>query len=216
MPAFSFTAPHVTPEQEREEEASLSDEMRRKIHNDLYGFEQVQHPNPKEGRPGTADESLVGLYEAIEMLPMQQKKEYMEALKQAPNLVQTESDPIMFLRCENFNYEVRVFIYAYVVHPASTKISPTHTMKHMIYFRSQAAAARLVYYWKIRRKFFGEHRAYLPMTLSGALAEDRSLFETGFLAIHPKDARGRNVLFIDRIRAVPPLASRNASVSAVH
>ena len=110
MPAFSFTAPHVTPEQEREEEASLSDEMRRKIHNDLYGFEQVQHPNPKEGRPGTADESLVGLYEAIEMLPMQQKKEYMEALKQAPKLVQTESDPIMFLRCENFNCEVRVFI----------------------------------------------------------------------------------------------------------
>jgi hypothetical protein len=53
------------------------------------------------------------------------------------------------------------------------------------------------------------------MTLSGALADDKTLFETGILAFHPDDERGRNVLFLDRVRATPPLASREGTVSDV-
>ena len=37
------------------------------------------------------------------MIPASAKKEYLEALRLAPRLIQTESDPIKFLRCEDFN-----------------------------------------------------------------------------------------------------------------
>lgn len=51
------------------------------------------------------------------------------------------------------------------------------------------------------------------MTLLGAMAEDRKLFESGLVAVHPKDDKGRVVLFFDRIRAIKPLASRDEAVS---
>jgi hypothetical protein len=55
------------------------------------------------------------------------------------------------------------------------------------------------------------------MTLDddGALAEDRGLLQSGFLAVHPKDENGRTVLSVDRIKAVLPFASRDAAVSEV-
>jgi len=54
------------------------------------------------------------------------------------------------------------------------------------------------------------------MNLSGAMDEDRELFESGLVAIHPKDDFGRVVLFVDRIRAILPLATRDATVSSLH
>ena len=51
------------------------------------------------------------------------------------------------------------------------------------------------------------------MTLTGALGNDLPLFESGLIAVHPVDESGRTVLFVDRIRAIPPLASRDATVS---
>ena len=71
-------------------------------------------------------------------------------------------------------------------------------------------------YWKIRRKFFGEERAFLPLTMTGALAQDVEVIEAGIYAILPKDQKGRRgVLFLDRIRAIPPLAPREAVVSII-
>jgi hypothetical protein len=46
----------------------------------------------------------------------------------------------------------------------------------------------------------------------GALAEEYEIIETGIFAILPKDQKGRGVLFFDRIRAIPPLAPRDAVV----
>ena len=106
MRAFSFTAPHVTPEQEREERESLSGARREEIHNELFGFEQQEHRHGKEVTK-VPDSALDGIYQAIDKLPLQQKIEYLEARKHTPKLCQTESDPIMFLRCEKFDCEVR-------------------------------------------------------------------------------------------------------------
>ena len=106
MPAFSFTAPHVTPEQEREEKESLSDERRQEIHNELYGIDQ-HHPD-RTAAHETPDQILAELDDAINELPTQQTMDYFEAKRLAPRLVfETESDPMMFLQCENFNCEVR-------------------------------------------------------------------------------------------------------------
>jgi len=43
------------------------------------------------------------LNRVIELIPHQQKTAYLEALQRAPHLVETESDPICFLQCDNFN-----------------------------------------------------------------------------------------------------------------
>ncbi len=103
MPAFSFTAPHVSPEQERAERESLSDETRQQIHDDMYGVDQEKDI---EKNSQISEEALEGLFQAIERIPMRQKKEYLEAMDRAPQLVQTESEPRMFLLCEKSNCEV--------------------------------------------------------------------------------------------------------------
>ena len=64
----------------------------------------------------------------------------------------------------------------------------------------------------MRRKIFGEERAFLPLTLMGAMAEDIEILETGIFSILPKDKKGRGVLVFDRIRAIPPLATRDSVV----
>ena len=47
----------------------------------------------------------------------------------------------------------------------------------------------------------------------GALGNDIKLLESGFLTVHGKDERGRTVFCIDRIKATPPFATRDAAVS---
>jgi hypothetical protein len=53
------------------------------------------------------------------------------------------------------------------------------------------------------------------MSLTGAMAQDKDLFESGFIAVHPNDENGRTVVFVDRIRATPPFATRDATVSEI-
>lgn len=103
MPAFSFTAPHVTLQQEMEERESLSEQMRQEIHNDLYGVEQ-----PDEWKhPANVTPEMVELLEqAMEELPDRQKKEYVNARERSPKIVHSEADPRLFLRCERLNYKV--------------------------------------------------------------------------------------------------------------
>jgi len=47
--------------------------------------------------------SLTHLKEALDVIPLDAKKDYVEAVRCAPQLVQTESQPLKFLRCEDFN-----------------------------------------------------------------------------------------------------------------
>ena len=53
------------------------------------------------------------------------------------------------------------------------------------------------------------------MSLTGAMAQDKDLFESGFIAVHPNDDNGRTVIFVDRIRAIPPFATRDETVSTI-
>jgi hypothetical protein len=74
----------------------------------------------------------------------------------------------------------------------------------------------MVAYWRMRRKVFGDERAFLPMAMVGGGAfreeEDLSIVEKGIVGVLPNDEHGRGVLYYDRIRAVPPLASRDGVV----
>jgi len=83
---------------------ALTEEMRQEIHKDLYG---VQQPEEWEESAEVNEEMLQLLEEAIEQLPDRQKKEYCLARKLVPKLVQNESDPIKFLRCEKLDCKVK-------------------------------------------------------------------------------------------------------------
>lgn len=72
-----------------------------------------------------------------------------------------------------------------------------------------AAAFRLVSYWKFRRDFFGTERAFRPMTLEGAMREDRRVFDLGYIALLEPDKAGRGVIYWNRIACTPDVAHRD-------
>ena len=208
MPVFSFTAPHITPEEEKLEREQLSDNERQELYNDLCGGESfandgqqpVEFKSPvDDGNTLITDnndfreelddpERLQQLLEEMEILirtkiPGARKKDYLDAKQRAPILIETEANPINFLRCEKSSVE--------------------------------AATNRMLLYWETRKKVFGETKAYQPLTLQGAFCDDHALIESGILSIMPHDTFGRGVLFFDRIRAIPPLATRQAMVRVV-
>lgn len=103
MPVFSFTAPLISPEDEKREQESLSPETRKEIQDQLYGRE-----NPIEETIELITNSLIQLTQALDKIP--DKRDYVDALRRAPFLVETESSPIKFLRCEQFNASVGIVV----------------------------------------------------------------------------------------------------------
>jgi hypothetical protein len=173
MSSFTFTAPVVTEQQEKEEREALSDEERKKLHEDVYGGEQLVTETEEMLRNGAWM-----LDEAVLAIPDEEKAAYLEALESAPELVEQESDPVPFLRCEKYD--------------------------------AWAAAQHLVAYWDVRKKIFGAERAFLPMTQSGAMAEDREYLEKALAMILPDDDCDRSVIYVDRIRTIRAIAPRDS------
>jgi hypothetical protein len=103
MPVFSFTAPLISPEDEKREQETLSAETRKEIQDQLYGRE-----NPIEETPELITERLVQFNQALDKIP--DKRDYVDALRRAPSLVKTESNPIKFLRCEQFEASVSIVL----------------------------------------------------------------------------------------------------------
>ena len=113
MPAFSFTAPQVTPDMELAEREALPDHVWFGILNDMHGWETspmcnqtVQKSKGQTELPpipvGAIDQVL---YE-MSKLPLVQTREYRDAEAQVPQLVEAESAVEDFLRCEKFDYQV--------------------------------------------------------------------------------------------------------------
>mmetsp|Transcript_13731 Transcript_13731/g.23835 ORF Transcript_13731/g.23835 Transcript_13731/m.23835 type:complete len:187 (+) Transcript_13731:185-745(+) len=178
MPVFSFTAPHITPEEEERERSTLSEEMKMELHDDLYGH---RHDLELLETDQLVGGKLAEFERELSQIPAPLLKDYKEAMERAPELVQTESNPLKFLRCEKYD--------------------------------AAKAARRMSMYWKTRRKCFGDDRAFLPMKLHGAMKDDICVVESAIVSILPNDMNGRGVLFFDRIRAIPPMADRDAVVS---
>lgn len=101
MPVFSFTAPLISPEDEKREQESLSPETRKEIQDQIYGRE---NNSIFEETSELLTEKLLQFHQALDKIP--DKRDYVDALRQAPFLVETESNPIKFLRCEQFNASV--------------------------------------------------------------------------------------------------------------
>jgi hypothetical protein len=78
-----------------------------------------------------------------------------------------------------------------------------------------AAAQRLVQYWTLRRQIFGPEKAYLPLTLDGAMADDIQYLQKGFVYTLPSDQHGRPVVFIDRVRVNAKVVPRECFARCV-
>lgn len=65
-------------------------------------------------------------------------------------------------------------------------------------FNVERAVNRFVKYWKTRIDVFGEEKAFLPMTLDGALKDDEAAVELGYLQVAKEtDPDGRAILLFD-------------------
>ena len=105
MPAFSITAPEITADDERRERAALTDEERRRLHDDLSGTSTVVETEEMR----TLAPAL--LQKAMLEIPVEEKAAYLEALERVPELVAMESPALAFMRFEGFNAPVSVNIF---------------------------------------------------------------------------------------------------------
>jgi hypothetical protein len=99
--------------------------------------------------------------------------------------------------------------------------SPAYGFLRHTNYDPLSAAESLASYWALRRLLFGAERAYLPMTLQGAMLdrgssskekeyEDLATLEKRTVFVMDKDQHGRPVLFWDRIRSSKRFACRNS------
>lgn len=106
MSAFSFTAPFITKEEEKAERVSLTEEEEKQVEQDLFGCDCSNEPFVNEDT-NEIDHGLeqmrIWIDSVIDESP--EKKAYLEACSRAPELVATESDPLKFLRCCQFDPE---------------------------------------------------------------------------------------------------------------
>lgn len=113
--------------------------------------------------PSSEDAKIVGL--AMNLVPMEDQIEYLEAMQKCPHLVASESPASAFLRATNNN--------------------------------AFNAAKKLAFYWKMRKRCVGPYKAFLPMSLEGAMVDDAEYIGRGHRVIG-QDKHGRPVLSIER------------------
>jgi len=166
MGYVSLTAPRFTEEDERRELANQSLAEQEEIERDVFGHESgfVKDTDLMKAE-GTAK-----LEEAIEMIPAAEKQNYLRALELCPDLVQSESEPVRFLRATS---------------PA---------------YKPWDAAKLLVKYWDLRREVFGEKAFLpIHSTGHGALSPEAiELLRAGIWVRLPNDSKGRAVVYFDR------------------
>ena len=104
MSVISITAPQFTVDDERLEREMLTEEEYIASQHDIYGTDEFCE---------TGDmlrEGPVELERAIQEIPMEEKEAYLEASERVPEIVEAESNYIMFLRSENYNVWVSVHV----------------------------------------------------------------------------------------------------------
>jgi hypothetical protein len=97
---FTFSAPEMSPEEEREELEQLSTDERQKIKDHKYGEGCIEET--EEMRSSGRSQ----LKEAMVLLPAEEKDAYLEALKRCPDVVRAETDFIAFIRADEYCIEV--------------------------------------------------------------------------------------------------------------
>ena len=131
MYVFSLTAPRFTEDQDQKEHQDLNSVEAAALERDIYGSIRGKQETGWiviDETKTTRVQGLAQLEEAVDMLPPNVKADFLRALATAPDVVESETSPLEFLRVEEFD--------------------------------PWKAAKKLTSYWTLRRKAFGEHRAF--------------------------------------------------------
>lgn len=99
MATFSITCPNITDEEDKREKESLTREEREAIENDILGKLAPSYTET----PAMKRNAVMELKSAVELIEEGEKEAYLRALEVCPTLLQTETDPIHFLRAENYD-----------------------------------------------------------------------------------------------------------------
>jgi hypothetical protein len=97
MSFISITAPVFTEEDERAERESMSPEESEEVRNDIHGI------NTFEATPEMVKNGPYELQLALDDIHEEEKEVLLEAMMLCPELVERESNYLMFLRSEYFN-----------------------------------------------------------------------------------------------------------------
>lgn len=109
MAAFSFSAPRFTDEMMEAEKNAMTEEHRNRIEAEVYGLETSDR-GAKEETSEMMAESLESFQSHLDSI--QHKPTYLQAVDKCPELFETESAPIRFLRAESYDTEVSVLFLA--------------------------------------------------------------------------------------------------------
>ena len=99
FPHWYTNAPIFSEQDEREEKEALTENERRQVHTDVYGEGDESFEEDSQ----SLAKGIAEMRDAIENIPREQKKSYLRALEEAPDVAARESPPAFFLRCEEFN-----------------------------------------------------------------------------------------------------------------
>jgi hypothetical protein len=97
---FAYSAPEMTPKEEKDELEQLSSEDRQRISDDMYGRTRFEETDEMRSS------GPLRLKRALSMLPAEEKDAYLEALQRCPDVVRAETDFIAFIRADEYCAEV--------------------------------------------------------------------------------------------------------------
>jgi hypothetical protein len=100
MSVLSITAPQFTGEDARLEQETYSDEEVEGAQRDLLGRPALEETQLSEE---DLEQLLQDFYQALEEITLEEKEAYVEALERVPQLVELESNPLTFLRAEEYH-----------------------------------------------------------------------------------------------------------------
>jgi len=98
---FSTSAPTLSLEEVNREKESLSAEKREQIESEMHGT--TTH---KEEATSKLDKSLSELRRELNLIPVGEKTQYLQALERCPNYVNDAEFRLMFLRSDEFDAKV--------------------------------------------------------------------------------------------------------------
>ena len=190
--------PSIEKRPEEEEEVESEDGH----HHHYHRSKDSEHENERK----KIDKMVQLLRDLLLDVPEKEKIDLMDAMEAAPALVYKESSFSRYMK--------------YYDNSNNNKVNGTTTSQQQQRQRRRQqqleAALRIAQYWKNRTKLFGPVQALRPMTLLGAMEDvGVACLQKGIVTILPHDECGRAVIFFDRIRAIPAIASRETVVSTM-
>jgi hypothetical protein len=188
MYSFSLTAPRVTEDEDRKEHEGLSPEEADAVERDIYGSaDAATEPSDFVETEAAKLRGIHELADAVEMLTLSKKADYLRALSICPGVVERETNPLYFLRFDSWD-----------PWKAAKRITKYWEMRHQAFGPDRAFLPMVA-------------------TGHGALSPEAALelHKGMFIPAAQKDSHGRFVLYFDRPKTLVE-ASAGTSTVRVH